>query len=252
MEPGPPELPPDDGRERVTPPSPQQPFTGRPKAAELVADLIESTALVPPDRLALVGAGPPGRVVRRGARCGGACLERGRRSYVRRASPPAARRSAADRSGGGGEHADAASRPPPRGRTSLPARGRDLHIAIADPQNVQAIDELRLATRYQLSLGVAPRDDILAELDRMGRVSTRLSIRSRTRGRGEPGSPTSRRTTASPKADRPHRQLDDAPGGRGRGERRPLRGAGGRPRRPVRIDGVLHEMQRIPSASHPG
>src|SRR5207249_4736442 len=32
-------------------------------------------------------------------------------------------------------------------------------------------DELRLATSHQLSLGVAARDAIIAELDRMGRVS---------------------------------------------------------------------------------
>ncbi len=56
---------------------------------------------------------------------------------------------------------------------ALPYRleGEMLHVALADPQNVHAIDELRLATRYQLSLGVAARDDILVELDRMDRVS---------------------------------------------------------------------------------
>jgi type IV pilus assembly protein PilB len=47
-----------------------------------------------------------------------------------------------------------------------------LCVAIADPENVQAIDELRLATRYQLELGVAPAEDILAELSRLSRVSS--------------------------------------------------------------------------------
>jgi type IV pilus assembly protein PilB len=62
-----------------------------------------------------------------------------------------------------------------RRAVALPYRleGETLHVALADPQNVHAIDELRLATRYQLSLGVAARDDILAELDRMDRVSER-------------------------------------------------------------------------------
>ena len=60
-----------------------------------------------------------------------------------------------------------------RRAVALPYRleGETLHVALADPQNVQAIDELRLATRYQLSLGVAARDEITAELDRLDRVS---------------------------------------------------------------------------------
>ena len=60
-----------------------------------------------------------------------------------------------------------------RRAVALPYRldGETLHVALADPQNVHAIDELRLATRYQLSLGVAARDDILVELDRMDRVT---------------------------------------------------------------------------------
>src|SRR5919206_514474 len=36
-----------------------------------------------------------------------------------------------------------------------------LHIAVADPANVNAIDELRLATRHSIQLGVASRDDII-------------------------------------------------------------------------------------------
>ena len=60
-----------------------------------------------------------------------------------------------------------------RRAVALPYRleGETLHVALADPQNVQAIDELRLATRYQLSLGVAAREEITAELDRLDRVS---------------------------------------------------------------------------------
>ena len=60
-----------------------------------------------------------------------------------------------------------------RRAVALPYRleGETLHVALADPQNVQAVDELRLATRYQLSLGVAAREDITAELDRLDRVS---------------------------------------------------------------------------------
>ena len=56
MEPGPPNLPPlTPDAEALAPPTAQAPaFTMDNKAAELVADLIESTGLVPVDRLALV------------------------------------------------------------------------------------------------------------------------------------------------------------------------------------------------------
>jgi type IV pilus assembly protein PilB len=49
--------------------------------------------------------------------------------------------------------------------------GNVLKIAIADPTNVQTTDELRLATRYTLEIGVAPREDIELELRRKIRQS---------------------------------------------------------------------------------
>src|SRR5215211_6535851 len=54
---------------------------------------------------------------------------------------------------------------------ALPYRleGDRLLVAIADPTNVHSIDELRLATRYSLELGVAPREDIEVELRRLVR-----------------------------------------------------------------------------------
>jgi type IV pilus assembly protein PilB len=53
-----------------------------------------------------------------------------------------------------------------------------LRIAIADPGNIQGIDELRLATRYPLDLGVAARDDILVELRRLSRASEAFGARA--------------------------------------------------------------------------
>jgi type IV pilus assembly protein PilB len=50
------------------------------------------------------------------------------------------------------------------------AEGR-LLVALADPGNVHAIDELRLATGYPLGLAVATRADIFYELDRRSRFS---------------------------------------------------------------------------------
>ena len=49
--------------------------------------------------------------------------------------------------------------------------GEVLRVAVADPGNLHAIDELRLATQYPLELGVASRDDILAELQRLVRTA---------------------------------------------------------------------------------
>ena len=46
-----------------------------------------------------------------------------------------------------------------------------LRVAVADPGNLHAIDELRLATKHSLELVVASRDDILAELQRLVRTA---------------------------------------------------------------------------------
>ncbi len=46
-----------------------------------------------------------------------------------------------------------------------------LKVAVADPGNLHAIDELRLATKHSIELSVASRDDILAELKRLLRTN---------------------------------------------------------------------------------
>jgi len=53
-----------------------------------------------------------------------------------------------------------------------------LRVAVADPGNIQGIDELRLATRYPLDLGVASREDILAEIRRLARASEAFGARA--------------------------------------------------------------------------
>jgi type IV pilus assembly protein PilB len=45
-----------------------------------------------------------------------------------------------------------------------------LRIAVADPGNLHGLDELRLATRHPVELGVASREDIMLELRRMARA----------------------------------------------------------------------------------
>jgi type IV pilus assembly protein PilB len=51
-----------------------------------------------------------------------------------------------------------------------------LLVALADPGDVQAIDELRLATGYPLGLAVAARTDILHEIERRERVSAASDV----------------------------------------------------------------------------
>jgi len=140
--------------------------------AELVADLIEATRLVPLDRLDLVrGLARQGSTIAEALVAEGLASSEGvaRMLAARHHMPLVDLRQT-------GVSAEASMLMPLRvlrRAVALPYQlvGETLHVALADPQNVNAIDELRLATRYQLALGVAARDDILTELDRMDRVS---------------------------------------------------------------------------------
>ncbi len=160
--------PPATGGEASAAPPP--PFPNR--TAGLVADLIEATGLVPPDRLALArGRTAQGGSFAEALVTEGLASSEGvaRILAVRYRLPLVDLRLT-------GISAEASMLIPVhvlRRAVALPYRldGETLHVAIADPQNVQAIDELRLATRYQVALGVATWDDIAVELDRMGRVS---------------------------------------------------------------------------------
>jgi type IV pilus assembly protein PilB len=53
-----------------------------------------------------------------------------------------------------------------------------LRIAVADPANLHGIDELRLATRYPLELGIASREEILAEIRKLARASEAFGARA--------------------------------------------------------------------------
>jgi type IV pilus assembly protein PilB len=142
------------------------------EVAELVADLIESTGLVSPDRLAAVR----GRV-KQGGSFAQAVLEEGV------ATPEGLARTLASRFQLPfidlpltGVDERAAGEIPIHvlervGALPYALEGNTLRIAIADPGNVHAIDELRLATRYQLELGVASREDIENEIRRLARAS---------------------------------------------------------------------------------
>src|SRR5438477_8534590 len=60
--------------------------------------------------------------------------------------------------------------------------GETLRVAVADPADLHALDELRLASRHQLEIGVAASEDILTELRRLSRASEAFGARA---GRAE-------------------------------------------------------------------
>jgi type IV pilus assembly protein PilB len=172
MEPEHPNLRPVTDDEESTAPAPDPGASfGVDESAELVADLIGATGLVPADRLALVrGRAARGSFSEALAAEGLASSEGVARMLAARHGLPLVDLRLTGVSG------DASSVIPLhvlKRAVALPFRLEEnsLYVAVADPQNVHAIDELQLATRHQLVLGVAPRDEIMVELDRMGRVS---------------------------------------------------------------------------------
>jgi type IV pilus assembly protein PilB len=149
------------------------------EVAELVADLIEATGLVTPDRLASVR----GRV-KQGGSFAQAVLDEGvatsegiARTLASRFQLPFIDLPLI------GVAEQAASEVPIHVLERVVALpyaldGDTLRVAIADPGNVHAIDELRLATRYQLELGVASREDIENEIRRLARASEAFGARA--------------------------------------------------------------------------
>src|SRR5688500_3064172 len=146
--------------------------------AELVVDLLSATGLVPADKLALVrgrtgqaslaqaivdeGVAPPEGVAR-------TLALRHQVPYVDLALS--------------GIDKDAAAQIPLHVLERVVAipyavDGNTLRVALADPGNLHGLDELRLATRHSLDLGVASRDDILVELKRMARASEAFGARA--------------------------------------------------------------------------
>jgi type IV pilus assembly protein PilB len=147
--------------------------------AELVVDLLEATQLIPDDKLALVR----GRAQTSGS-LPRALVEEGVASADGIARMVAARHQLplVDLAFSGVE--DMAAKLIPlhvlERVVAIPYALRNdvLHVAVADPANVHAIDELRLATRHPIELGVASRDDIVNAVRKLVRQSEAFGARA--------------------------------------------------------------------------
>src|SRR5438270_12970350 len=153
--------------------------------AELVADLLAATGLVPADKLALVRgrAGPSGSIAQAIVDEGVASSEGIARMLAARHQLPLVDLPLA------GVDPEAATVVPLHLLERIVAipyaiENGYLRVAVADPANIHGIDELRLATRYPLELAVAPRDDILAEIRRLVRASEAFGARALLEGEG--------------------------------------------------------------------
>jgi type IV pilus assembly protein PilB len=147
--------------------------------AELVVDLLTATQLVAPDRLALVR----GRAQQTGS-LARALVEEGVASSEGIARMLAARHQLplVDLAFTGVD--EAAGKLIPlhvlERVVAIPyaLNGDTLQIAVADPSNLHGIDELRLATRHQIELAIASRDDITAGIRRLVRASEAFGARA--------------------------------------------------------------------------
>lgn len=137
--------------------------------ADLVADLITPTELLPRDRLAAARArAGVGSLAEALADEGHAQSDGVARSLARRHGLPYIDLQDERPTG------DAIEQIPLRALkrvTAIPVSLRNgrLLVALADPANILAVDELRLATRHHLDLAIAGRDEILVELARLER-----------------------------------------------------------------------------------
>jgi type IV pilus assembly protein PilB len=147
--------------------------------AELLADLLAATGLVPADKLALARgrAGATGSLAQALVDEGVAEPEGIARTLAARYQLPLVDLATV------GVDAEAANLLPLHVLervTAIPyaVEGSILRVAVADPSDVHAIDELRIATRLTVELAVATRDDVEAEIRRIVRASEAFGARA--------------------------------------------------------------------------
>ena len=146
--------------------------------ADLVADLLAITDLAPRDRLAAARGRAGAGSIAEALRDEGLATQSGiAQSLARRNDLP---------------FVDLIEeRPSPSATELIPVRTLQravavpvslsndrLRVAVADPGNIHGIDELRLATRHQIDLVVASREEILEELERVARQTELLETQS--------------------------------------------------------------------------
>ena len=148
--------------------------------AELVADLVAATQLLSPDRLAQVR----GRAQQTRGSLAQALIDEGFASSDGLARLLATRHGLpyVDLAAATVDKAAAETIPLHvlERVTALPYAIRDgtVYVAVADPSNVHALDELRLSTRHRLAIGVAPREEILNHVKRLVRTAEAFGARS--------------------------------------------------------------------------
>jgi type IV pilus assembly protein PilB len=158
--------------------SPLQPAFPVNPLVELVADVIEATGLVPADRLAFV---------REKARTGAfaqALVDEGLAEGATIAKTLSSKHNLPFvdlvETGVSDDAAQAIPLHVLERLVAIPyaVENGKLRVALADPANVHAIDELRLATRFQLEIGVASREDIETEVRRLARAAEAFGARA--------------------------------------------------------------------------
>jgi type IV pilus assembly protein PilB len=149
------------------------------ETAELLADLLAATGLIPDDKLALARgrAGAAGSLAQALIEEGVASGDGIARTLAARYQLPLIDLAAV---GVDPKAAKAVQLHVLERSAAIPyaIEGDVLHVAVADPGNVHAIDELRIATRLTIELAVATRDDVLAEIRRLVRASEAFGARA--------------------------------------------------------------------------
>src|SRR5215475_3896029 len=223
------------------------------ETAELLADLLAATGLIPEDKLALARgrAGSSGSLAQALVDEGVASSDGIARTLAARFQLPLIDLATT------GVDAEAAKLVPLHVLERVIAipfatDGMTLRVAVADPGNVQAIDELRLGTRLQVELAVANRDDIMGEIRRLIRASEAFGARAvleDEEGLGEEEAAADDLEVDDGISDVPHVRLVNSIIFQAAED-----GASDIHFEPqedslvvrLRIDGVLHEVQRIP------
>jgi type IV pilus assembly protein PilB len=149
------------------------------ETAELLADLLSATGLIPADKLALARgrAGPHGSLAQALVEEGVASGDGIARTLAARYQLPLVDLSTL---GVDPRAANAVQLHVLERVAAIPYAidNEVLRIAVADPGNVNGIDELRIATRLTVELAVATRDDVEAEIRRLVRNSEAFGARA--------------------------------------------------------------------------